>query len=141
MPSSRRDSDAVGGDPAPDAQVSRPGQLASTRGQVDHDLLGAFLQRGCQVSMDLIDRLVRGTRWTRDLREVVRRTSVSVREHAQRKQPLVECESVLGEVDGAGKHRAKACRITQRGQRHDGALFVPAPPPQMLGDGTVGVTQ
>jgi hypothetical protein len=64
-----------------------------------------------------------------------------VPQHPQRKQGGVEREPGWGQRDRAGEQAAEAGRVAGGGQGHDGAFLITAPPAQVHGHGSVGVTE
>ena len=86
------DADAVHRDPAAHAQLPGAGDRPGAAGQVDHHLLGAFLQRCRQIGVDLGDLLIGVAGRAGGGGEGRGDTRPAVPQHPQREQGRVQRE-------------------------------------------------
>ncbi len=133
--------DTVHRDATTRAQQPRAGDLAGPPGQVEHHLLGAFLQRRGDVGVDLGHVFTGPARWASRLSESGGDPWPAVPQDPQWQQFRVQREPGPGEPDRPGEDTAEPGRVAERGQGHHCAFLVAAPPAKVLGDRPVGIAE
>ncbi len=108
---------------------------------MQHDLLGALLEGGGQVLVDLLDRLVRMAPRAGRGDEPRGGAWVAGGEHAGWEVRRVDDEAGGCGADCAGEDGSESSGVAERCEGHDSAFFVAAAPAEVLGDRSIHVAQ